>query len=559
MEPQAAQTRAPALAAGLDAFFDWYYRTYPVNATFIGVHDHDGRLPDYSDGGIGDALAGITFLQQRLRDLPPEPLTEAESLDRKLVDGFLDIQRWEYASTHFHRGNPCVFTGEAAFGVIALFLRPFAPFPTRMEAALERMMAIPTLLAQGRHVRRAPRAWTERAIRECAGALAFFQGGVEILIREEGIEHPGFRAAVSTAAAAFRDFQDYLETDLLRHPADDYACGGDALDLLLRRGHFLDMDAAAVRGLAEEHMATCEAHLETHASGLGATSWREALALLPDRHPTVAQYYARYTNVWQDARNAAETRGLVTWPDYPIRYVPQPVWAREAVPHLYFLFYRSPSSFDRLPMVDYLVTPIDPDMPPEEQTRRLRATNDSVITLNHVVHHGGLGHHVQNWYAFRAASRVGQVAAVDCAGRIAMYCGGTMAEGWACYATDLMDEIGFLEPLERLAQAHTRLRIAARALVDVKLHTCEWTLEEAAACYRDRVGMSPDAAHAEAVKNSMFPGTALMYLVGTEQIHRLRRDLAARRPGFDLRRFHDRFLSYGSVPVSLICAAMRES
>ena len=197
-------------------------------------------------------------------------------------------------------------------------------------------------------------------------------------------------------------------------------------------------------------------------------------------------------------------------------------------------------------------------MPPEEQQRRLRATNDSVIKLNHVVHHGGLGHHVQNWNAYhRAESRVGRMAAVDCASRIAMFCGGTMAEGWACYATDLMDDVGFLEPLERLSQAHTRLRMATRALVDVRLHEGAWTLGQAAEFYRERVGMSADAAHSEAVKNSLFPATALMYLTGTERIHRLRRDLAARTPDFDLRAFHDRFLSYGSVPVSLVAAAMQ--
>ena len=31
-----------------------------------------------------------------------------------------------------------------------------------------------------------------------------------------------------------------------------------------------------------------------------------------------------------------------------------------------------------------------------------------------------------------------------------MFLGGTMAEGWACYATDLMAECGFLTPEELL-------------------------------------------------------------------------------------------------------------
>ena len=109
-------------------------------------------------------------------------------------------------------------------------------------------------------------------------------------------------------------------------------------------------------------------------------------------------------------------------------------------------------------------------MPPEEQERRLRATNDSVIKLNHIIHHGGLGHHVQNWHAARAASRIGRIAGVDCASRIALSCAGTLVEGWACYATELMDEIGFLTPLESLSETQTRLRMAARAVADVSLH-----------------------------------------------------------------------------------------
>ena len=39
-----------------------------------------------------------------------------------------------------------------------------------------------------------------------------------------------------------------------------------------------------------------------------------------------------------------------------------------------------------------------------EQERRLRATNHSVIKLNHIVHHAAIGHHVQNWYSARSAS-----------------------------------------------------------------------------------------------------------------------------------------------------------
>jgi uncharacterized protein (DUF885 family) len=49
----------------------------------------------------------------------------------------------------------------------------------------------------------------------------------------------------------------------------------------------------------------------------------------------------------------------------------------------------------------------------------------------------------------------------------------------------------------------------------------------------------------------------MMYLVGTDAIHDLRRQIAAREgDAFSLRAFHDRFLRYGAIPVSLIAADM---
>src|SRR4029453_741441 len=144
----------------------------------------------------------------------------------------------------------------------------------------------------------------------------------------------------------------------------------------------------------------------------GCRDWGEAQQQLAERHPTRENYLARFGEVWARARAAAIERDLVTWPDAPIRYVPIPEHTREAAPLLYYLFYRSPAAFDPVPVYDYVVPPIY-GLAGDEQDRRLRTANDSVIALNHVVHHGGLGHHVQNWNAYRSSSRIGQVAAID--------------------------------------------------------------------------------------------------------------------------------------------------
>ena len=550
-------TRAPSFSAWLDDFFASYNRHRPVNATHIGLHDYDDRLPDYSAAGIGDALADAEGLLGRLHGLPAEPLAPAEAIDRQLAAGFLEIQAWELRSAHGPLGNPCAYTGEAIFGLISLLRRPFAPLEQRLAPLLARMEAIPAFLAQGQmNLREAPAGWVERAIDECVGAEKLLSAGLDQLIDSAQIDGAPLRRAANQAAAAFDDFRRHLVDTVRPSSPEAYSCGPQALDLLIRRGHFLPFDAEAIAQQAQAEITASQLYLADHAADFGAPSPGAALAQLAEIHPTAERYYGRYGELWAACRASAEQHELLSWPESPIRFVPQPSWARAAAPHLYFLFYHAAPPFDKLPGFEYLVTPIEPELPPDEQLRLLRATNESVIKLNHVVHHGAIGHHVQNWHAARAESRIGQIAAVDCATRIAMFCGGTMAEGWACYATDLMDEIGFLTPLERYAERQTRLRMAARAFVDVRLHQGELTLETAAVFYRDQVGMPPAAAHGEAVRNSMFPGTALMYLTGTDLIHQLRGQLAA-RPGFSLRSFHDRFLAHGSIPVALIAEAMR--
>ena len=52
----------------LDEFFTSYYRNRPVSATFIGVHDYDDRLPDYSPGGVATLLSETRALLARSRD-----------------------------------------------------------------------------------------------------------------------------------------------------------------------------------------------------------------------------------------------------------------------------------------------------------------------------------------------------------------------------------------------------------------------------------------------------------------------------------------------------------
>ena len=548
--------------AWLDRFFSFYYRLNPVDATFIGVHDYDDSLPKRSARNREEAVSTAVDLQRQDGRLPRAGgFTPNKVIDGILAPRALAILVRELRGNHFWSKNPALHTGEAVFSVIALFQRDAEPLADRVQAAIARMHGIPGFLRAAREdAGPAPADWTKRAAREARAAIAYFGNGVRLLSENRRVDDSGFLAAADVARTAFEEHLVWLEDDLISRPSEDYACGREAFEGYLHSGHLLATSRGVtwVEDQGRESLKEATAALERLAAAMDPNlTWRELLATAADDHPTSDAYYGTYRRVWEEARQAAVDADLITWPDYPIDYVPIPRSDREAAEGLYYLHYRCPAPYGREEVHRYLVTPVEPEMPAAEQERRLRAANNPTIKLNHVVHHGGLGHHVQNWHAFRAPSRIGRIAGVDGASRIAMFCAGTLVEGWACYATDLMEEIGALTPVESLVHAHGRLRMAARAVADAAFHTGRMSLDETAAFYEREAAMSPAAARAEAVKNSMFPGAAMMYLIGTDAIHDLRAEIQAREgSAFSLRSFHDRFLSYGAIPVSLIREAM---
>ena len=530
-----------------------------MNATFTGLHTHDHRLPDWSRAARDTDVAELAELHDALFSaFPPKGDTmlagSIDAVDAELARANIDVRILETQSRFFHDRNPALWTGEAIFSVVSLLLRPTQPIEACTASLKARLRAIPAFLGAmpSALTEPVPAIWIDRATREARVFAAFLRGQLRLWCSEHQVadtERQPLNEAAADAAQAFDVAANWLYL-LPRDVDSGYAIGVEAYDILLQRGHFCTQSASTLLQRVLGEMPAAKAHF--HALATEVAGAPEALgAALADDRPTEAGYLAAFTSQFEACRTLALTHDQVEWPDWPLRYVPIPVWARDIAPQLYFLFYRSPAPYEPRPEHLYLVTPIDDSIAPDERERRLKAWNHSTITLNHVVHHGALGHHVQNGHAtHRSHSRIGKIAAVDCASRIGMFLGGSMAEGWACYATELADELGFLTPLERAAEQQSRVRMLARAIVDIRLHTGEFTFAEAVAYYVHEVGMPEAVAVGEATKNSMFPCTAVMYWLGTQGILDLRDTMRA-RSDYSPRRFHDALLSRGSIPVAL--------
>lgn len=133
-------------------------------------------------------------------------------------------------------------------------------------------------------------------------------------------------------------------------------------------------------------------------------------------------------------------------------------------------------------------------------------------------------------------------------------------EGWGLYAEKLGEDMGlYTTPYERMGRLTYEMWRACRLVVDTGIHAFGMTREQARAYMRDHTALSEHEITTEVDRYIAWPGQALAYKIGELAILDLRaraeRELGAK---FDIRRFHDRVLASGSLPLDLLEAQIAQ-
>ncbi|GAA2134316.1 DUF885 domain-containing protein [Glycomyces algeriensis] len=133
-------------------------------------------------------------------------------------------------------------------------------------------------------------------------------------------------------------------------------------------------------------------------------------------------------------------------------------------------------------------------------------------------------------------------------------------EGWGLYTERLCDEIGLYSgDLQRLGMVSFDAWRACRLVVDTGMHVFGWSRERAVAYMRENTALSEANIANEVDRYIAWPGQALAYMVGRRHIGALReRAREALGEAFDLRHFHDRVLSNGSIPLETMTAVVED-
>jgi len=126
-------------------------------------------------------------------------------------------------------------------------------------------------------------------------------------------------------------------------------------------------------------------------------------------------------------------------------------------------------------------------------------------------------------------------------------------EGWALYSEQVADELGMYDdnPTGRIGYLLSYLFRAARMVVDTGLHVRGWTRERAREYLIENSSETRSSAQIEVDRYIVMPGQATAYKIGHSTFTKLRAE-AERRPGFDVRAFHDFILSGGNLPLDVL-------
>jgi len=133
------------------------------------------------------------------------------------------------------------------------------------------------------------------------------------------------------------------------------------------------------------------------------------------------------------------------------------------------------------------------------------------------------------------------------------------AEGWGLYSELLADEMGlYTDDRQRIGALAMQMFRAARLVVDTGLHARGWSRSHAQDVMRENVPVAANFAITEVDRYIAWPGQALAYYIGMQDILALRAQARARLgERFDIRGFHGAVLDSGALPLPALGRAVQ--
>ena len=547
------------LAALADRYFeDVYFKYSPTRATRAGLHDHDGRLEDFSRGAIEAQIAALKDFQGRFeRAQVPADAPDAAA-DRELLLSDVRSSLLELETIRSWERDPDLYSSGITVSAFVIMSRDFAPPDERLRSLVAREKQMPAVLELAHaNLKNPPRRYTEIALEQLPGIVSFFEKDVPAAFKEARDQATLREFARSNEAvlSALRAYQQYLQTDVLPRSNGDYRIGADTYRKKLLYDELVDLPLERLLDIGMADLRRNQREFQRVARMLAPDRTPEqVLEDLGADHPAPGELLQAFRNTFGDLRGFIADRHIVSIPS------PVPPIVEETPPFMRALTFASmdiPGPFEQRAKEAFFNVTLPETSWSAKQVQEHMAGFNRGTVISTAIHEAYPGHYVQFLWVQRAPNPVRKL--LGC---------GSNAEGWAHYTEQMMLDEGYGRtagaPEEkdtaflklRLGQLQDALLRNARYVVGIRMHTGDMTFDQGVEFF-EKEGYQSHANAVRETKRGTRDPTYLVYTLGKLQILKLRDDYR-RKAGsaFRLQDFHDAFLEQGFPPVKIIRRAL---
>lgn len=555
-------SRLAAFDDFVDEFIASMLEREPEWAIYQGHYDNAGEVTVPDAAHRRDTLAFIDASLETLATFDRHALPVDRQTDYDLLVNQLesmrfyqeDLRRWEWQPSAYNVAGP----------LNILLSTEFAPLAERLDLIASRLDDVPAYYRAAREsIGRPTLEHTELAIRQNRGALSVFDRIAEAVGRADLDAGSGARMErrLATAREAVDAWIAWLE-----QRRDELAESGDARPFRLGERlyerkfvHDIQADFTAAelyeRALAEKQRLTAEMDGYTkelwskYFPNIAMPEARlERIGMMIDRlsdeHAEVGEFVETIRGQIPELAEFVREHDLLDQdPDKPlvVRETPEYLRGTGAIASV-----SAPGPFNPDAETYYNVTPLE-TFGEQQAASYLREYNDWMLQILNI-HEGIPGHYTQLLHANKSPSLVKS-----------LFGNGAMIEGWAVYAERMMLEAGWGDHAPELWLMHGKwlLRVVHNAILDYAVHVRGLARDEAIRMMREEAFQEASEATQKWRRLTLSQVQLTSYYAGYAAIYDLRERLRTELgPEFDLKAFHNEFLSYGSSPVNTIAELM---
>jgi len=523
----------------LRQYYHAWLRFHPEQAVFSGVDDYAGQLRSYEHDDTGALIALNQKMKSALEEVNEAKLDEGRKLDCILLKGAISIELHELSVRNWRFRNPVAYVPVNA--ICQLLIYPGKNFHQAMK---RRLLSIPDYLRGAKiMLLESPQevvpAWLDAAVHQCTVGADFIRGLVLHPFSQARFTNPArLQPLLDEAATALLQFADFLATDIKPQAKGNFAIGEDAFNRLLKRRHFLDIDASQLLLFGQRLVAETEQELRRLIKKVrGNENGQSWLDEIQKKSSPTSSLLDEYRSRTRRIHQWVEKQSFVTPPDTQSLMIQQmPAFLQDSAAVTRYL---PPSPADLLQRGIYYVTPGRGDTLAPAYNCYYRDITNVRDTFP--------GHHLQsvlnNRYCVGNPVRLINTSA-------------TLSDGWALYCEQQSVASGlFNTDAHHFMLLRERLSCALQVVIDVKLQTGRFTPQQAAALMAEKLGLEQTQAMADVSRYLAAPAMPLCAGVGEAIISQLKQQQLC-RSAQEIKSFHDLLLSQGNIAIALVIKRM---